>query len=421
MAHHEDAIVGIDIGSSTVRVVVGRVQETEESPEQLHIVGVGSAPAAGMRRGVIVDIEEAVSSISAALESAERTSGLPIERAFVSASGSHITSQTSKGVIAVSRADNEIAEEDIQRVVDAASTVSVPPNQEILHVVPQRYAVDTQDNIKDPVGMSGIRLEVEATIISGASAYIKNLTKCVARAGVEVEGVVISPMAAGMSVLTKRQKELGVALVDIGAGTTSVIVYEESDMLHTAVIPVGGGHVTNDLAIGLRTSIDVAEQVKLQYGACNPADIKEKSQVDLRKMGADEEEVVSRRHVAEIIEARMSEVLELVNAELKSIGRQGQLPGGIVIVGGGAKLPGLVDLAKKELALPVQIGFPEALPGLAEAVDDPSCAVAQGLVLWGYKHQAQPVSGASRRFRPSMSSMSDSVGKLKERFKAFLP
>ncbi|MCA9376119.1 MAG: cell division protein FtsA [Candidatus Doudnabacteria bacterium] len=412
-----DIIVGIDVGSGTIRAVVGRAQEDEEGVRSLHVIGVGEATSGGMRRGVIVDIEEAVSAISEALEKAERTSGMPIERAFVSASGTHIQSQTSKGVIAVSRADNEIAEDDVQRVVDAASTVSVPPNQEILHVVPQSYSVDTQENVKDPVGMSGIRLEVEATIISGSSAYVKNLTKCVQRAGVEIEGIVIAPMAASMSVLTKRQKELGVALVDVGAGTTSLIVFEEGDMLHSAILPVGSGHITNDLAIGLRTSVDVADKVKLKHGSADPKEFKDGQTVDLRKLGGDEDGVVSRKEIAEIIEARLSELFDLVGAELKEINRQGQLPGGIVLVGGGAKLPGLVDVAKDRLKLPAQIGFPERLPGLNEALDDPSFAVAQGLVLWGYKHLAEP----SRGLKGGILSVSDSVGKIKERFKAFLP
>ena len=413
----EDIIVGIDVGSGFVRTVVARAQEDEEGARSLHVVGVGESASSGLRRGVIVDIEEAVSAISESLEAAERTSGVAIERAFVSASGTHVQSQTSKGVIAVSRADNEITEDDVQRVIDAASTVSVPPNQEILHVVPQSYSVDTQGNIKDPVGMTGIRLEVEATIISGSSAYVKNLTKCIQRAGVEIEGIVIAPMAASMSVLTKRQKELGVALVDIGAGTTGVILFEEGDMLHSAILPVGSGHVTNDLAIGLRTSVDVAEKVKLEYGSADASEFDKTQMVDLRKLGGDEEDVVGRKEIAEIIEARLSETFELVKQELKHVDRDGQLPGGVVLVGGGSKLPGLVDVAKNTLNLPAQIGFPERLPGLTETLDDPSYAVAQGLVLWGYKHLEEP----SRGLKGGILSVSESVSKIKDRFKAFLP
>lgn len=413
----DEIIVGIDVGSASVRAVVARIQENEEGVRSLHVIGVGQAGSAGMRRGVIVDIEEAVSAISAALEQAERVSGVPIERAFVSASGTHIQSQVSRGVIAVSRADNEITEEDVQRVIDAASTVSVPPNQEILHVVPQSYSVDTQADIKDPIGMTGIRLEVQATIISGSSAFIKNLTKCVSRAGVEIDGVVIAPMAAGMSVLTKRQKELGVVLVDIGGGTTDLIIFEEGEMRHTAILPVGSGHITNDLAIGLRTSVDVAEKVKLEYGSADASEFSADELVDLRKLGSSDDSVVSRKQIAEIIEARLSEMFDLVRRELKAIDREGQLPGGAVLVGGGSKLPGLVDVAKERLRLPAQVGFPERLPGLNETLEDPSFSVAQGLVLWGYKHTAEPPKG----LRGGILSVSGSVAKIKDRLKAFLP
>lgn len=414
MLRRDEIITGIDIGSNKIRVVMGKLSEEDGKP---NIIGVAENTSEGVRRGTVVDIESAVSSISDALEKAERMSGSPIEHAVVSIGGSHILSQKSKGVIAVSRADNEISEDDVNRVVEAASAVSVPANHEILHVLPQNFKIDDQEGIKDPIGMNGVRLEVETTVIEGSSSAIKNLTKCFARVGVEIDDIVIAPLAAAESILSKRQRELGVAVVDIGAGTTSLAVYEEDDVMHAAVLPVGAGHITNDLAIGLKTSIDVAEKVKLGYGIAMPKEVTKKEEIDLAKLGSGEEESVSRKHVAEIIEARLSEIFSLVDKELKQIDRSGKLPAGVVLVGGGSKLPGVVDLAKEELNLPAQIGFPLELPGFTEKLEDPAYAVAEGLVLWGINRSDEGGGGLSSR----MSSVNETVGKLKKIFKTFLP
>lgn len=409
----EAIITGIDVGSSKVRVVVGEVKEDSKLP---HIIGVGEAQSEGMRRGAIVDVETAVSNISDALEKAERTSGVPIEQAIVSLGGNHISSQKSKGVIAVSRADNEISEDDVSRVVEAASAVSVPPNHEIFHILPQNFKVDDQEGIKDPAGMSGVRLEVEATMVEGSSSAVKNLAKCMMRAGVDVTDVVTSPLAAAEAVLTKKQKELGVVLIDIGGGSTSVVVFEEGDILQVSILPVGAGHITNDLAIGMKTSVEVAEKVKLSYGMAVPSEVNKKEEINLTKIEKGEEEVVSRKLVAQIIEARLAEILSLVNKELKKIDRAGKLPAGAVLVGGGAKLPGVVDIVKKELGLPAQVGFPAELPGLAEKLEDPGYAVAEGLLLWGFNRM-----GEEKRFAGGVASINDTVGKLKKWFKHFLP
>ena len=409
----EEIITGIDVGSSKVRVVVGEAKEGSELP---HVIGVGEAPSEGMRRGTIVDVETAVSNISDALEKAERTSGVPIEQALVSLGGNHISSQKSKGVIAVSRADNEISEEDVNRVIEAASAMSVPPNHEIFHILPQNFKVDDQEGIKDPAGMSGVRLEVEATVIEGSSSAMKNLAKCMMRAGVDVADVVISPLASAESIITKKQKELGVVLIDIGGGSTSTIVFEEGNILQASILPIGAGHITNDLAIGMKTSVEVAEKVKLNYGIAVPSEVDKKEEIDLAKIEKGEEEVVSRKLVAQIIEARLSEILSLVNKELKKIDRAGKLPAGAVLVGGGSKLPGVVDIVKKELGLPAQVGFPTELPGLAEKLEDPSYAVAEGLLLWGFNRL-----GKEGRFSGGVASINDTVGKLKKWFKHFLP
>ena len=406
----EKIISGLDIGSFKIRTVIGKKTEEDEKP---HIIGIGESLSSGIRRGQVVDVEEAVSSISASLEQAERTSGVPIEHAYVNIGGSHIVSTRSKGVIAVSRADNEITEEDVARVIDAAQAISIPANMEILHVIPKNFIVDGSGGIKDPVGMTGVRLEVEANILQGASSFIKNLTKCVARVGIDIDELVVNPLASAASSLTKRQKELGVVLLDIGAGTTGLIVFEEGDLLHLTILPIGSGHITNDLAIGLRCSVDTAEKVKLEYGQTNVKEIDKKEEINLSEIDSREEGVIPLKQIAEIIEARLSEIFSLADKELKLIGRSGKLPAGVVITGGGAKLPGLVDLAKKELKLPAQIGFPQELPTSLDKIDDPAFSTAVGLVIWGGTHEHEE--------RRKIFYLGKRVSQIRRWFKHFLP
>jgi cell division protein FtsA len=306
-----------------------------------------------------------------------------VDHAAVSVNGPHINTLSSHGVIAVSRADGEITEHDLLRVIDASQTVQLPMNREILHVIPQYFAVDGQAGIKDPVGMSGIRLEVESTIIQVSSPFLRNLQKCLKQAGVAVDDLVLSSLASAHSSLTKRHKEIGSVLIDLGAGTTGVVVYEEGQLLMASVIPIGQAHVTNDLAIGLRTTVDTAEEVKLKYGAAEAEALSKDAEIKLSEFDPNEESVVSHRHVVEIIEARVAEILEAVNKELKKINRDGQLPGGAVLSGGGANLPGIVDYAKEKLRLPVVLGNPLAnVTGLVDRVKDPSYATGVGLIQW---------------------------------------
>lgn len=408
----EEIIVGLDIGSHKIRTIVSRVDFETEKPQ---IIGLGESFSNGIRRGVVVDVEEATSSISSSIEKAERTSGVPIEHAFVSVGGSHVISESSKGVIAVGRADNEITDDDVSRSIDAASAISLPPNHEILHVVPRYFIVDNQEGIKDPIGMNGVRLEVEAVIVEGATSYIKNLTKCIARAGIEIDDLIVSPLAASYSVLSKKQKELGVVLVDIGGGTTGLVVYEEGDLMTVSVLPIGSEHITNDLAIGLRTSIEDAERIKLEYGVAVASDVDKRDEVDLSKIVGGEPQLVARKKIVEIIEARLSEMFSMVDKELRKIDRSGKLPAGIVLCGGGAKLPNIVDLAKKELRLPAQIGFPESIPGVVDKMDDPAYATPEGLIMWGLSHVEE------RKDIPGISSMGNTVDKIKGWFKTFLP
>jgi cell division protein FtsA len=408
-------LIGLDIGSSTVRVVVAKTEEGSRVPS---IIGVGEAPSAGIRKGVIVDIEEAVSTISSALEKVERMTGIAITHATVAIGGAHVSSVESHGVIAVSRADGEITENDIIRVIDASQAISIPQNREIIHVIPKNFVVDGQSGIKDPLGMTGIRLEVDTVIVQAAAPFLKNLNKAIAQAGLHIDDTVLAPLAAAQAILTKRQKELGVALVDLGGGTTGLSVFEEGQLLHTAVIPVGAGHITNDIAIGLRTSIETAEKVKIEYAHANPREVGKNEEIDLSEIDSAEEEKVSRHHLAEIAEARLEEIFDLVNKELKKINRDGQLPGGVLLTGAGAHLPGIMELAKKNLRLPIQIGVPTNVMTIIDRVEDPSFATAVGLVLWANEFMAGGRSTAG--FGKNMFS-NEVVSKAKQLFKKFLP
>ncbi len=410
----DQIVVGLDVGTQFIRTTIGQAAPDEREPS---IIGIGVAPSGGLRRGNVVNVDETVKAISASIEEAERISGVSVDDAFVNISGNHIESENSKGVVAVSRADTEIGTEDAGRAVEAAKAVAVPANKEILHVLPREFIVDGQEGIKDPVGMNGIRLEVEAHVIAAATPSIKNLSKCIYQAGVDVADLVFSGLAAGEGALTRRQKELGVAVIDIGAGVTDLAVYEEGDVLHSAVIPVAGVHITNDIGIGLRTDTDVAERVKLEYGFALPTEIKEKEEIDLGPIAHSDEHKVSRRLIAEIIEARLLEILSLVRKELKKVDRDRKLPAGVVVTGGAAKLPGLVDVTKEHLGLPAQVGFPSELRGMLDKVDDPSFATSLGLMRWGFTQQ--PNNRTSRRF--SSLPGSEYLDKVKSVVKQFLP
>ncbi len=413
----EHYIVGLDIGTQNLRVVQAKI---DEATGALSVIGASSVPSSGMRKGVIVDIEEAVSSISAVLEKVERMTGVPVTHANISVGGNHITCIESKGVIAVSRADGEITENDVIRVIDASQAISIPPNREVIHVIPKTFTLDGQTGIKDPVGMSGIRLEVETIIIHGALPFLKNLNKAILQTGLEVDQLVLSPLAASTAVLNKRQKELGVALIDLGAGTTSLAVYEENNLLHTAIVPVGSMHITNDIAIGLRCTIETAEKIKLMYGYAEVRGIDKHQVIDMSKIDPEEQERVSRIDVVDIMEARLEEIFELVNRELKTVGRDGKLPAGIVLTGGGSELPGIAEFAKRQLRLPVSVGRPQEMQTVIDQVMDPSFATVVGLALWGSKYSSGfTESGMGRAMSGLLEN--ENVLKLRKWFKSFLP
>lgn len=378
-------ITGIDIGSSKIRVVVG---STNTETKALHIMGVGVTDSQGIRRGMISDLDQAVSDISAALDDAERMAGEPIHRAFVSSSGSHIETYDSRGVIAINGSNAEITQDDVDRVLEAAKAVSLPANREILRIIPKSFAVDSQRNIKYPVGMTGIRLEVEAHIITGQSAAIKNLEKCMYQSGIDTQEIVPSVLACAESVLDRKQRDLGVVLVEVGASSSNIAVFEEGSVIYSAVLPVGGAHVTNDLAIGLRCAIDTAEKVKIEYGTCIVSDVNEREEIDLGQISKTDSHAVSKVQVAKIMEARYHEIFLMVRDELAKIGREGMLPAGVVLVGGAVKAPGVVDLAREVMQLPVQVGFPREVEGIVDRIDDPNFACPVGLMHFGNRYGA---------------------------------
>lgn len=418
---NENIIVGLDVGSYAVRVAVGQAVPIEEGRSGMHIIGAVEVPSEGVNKGSVTSIEDAVSSVSKALEQAERLTGLPMSRAWVGINGIHITCQESRGVVGVARGDNEIHEDDVERVIDAARTVAMPANNEILHILPKSFTVDGQRGIKDPVGMTGVRLEVDALIIQGQISPTKNLTKCIHRTGIDIEDVVLSILATSDAVITGKQKELGVCVVNIGSSTTSLIVFEEGDVLHVAVLPIGAAHITSDIAIGLRTSIDVAERAKLRYASAVPEEINKKEEVNLLDLGAEEEEIVGRRFIADIAEARVQEIFEKIDEELRKAGRSGMLPAGVVLTGGGAKMRGMVEAAKKYLRLPATIGTPIGVTSVVERVNDPAMATAIGLVLWGRNLTAQNSDGKLGRIFDKVKGVKDVAGIIGGWFKSLRP
>lgn len=394
-------VVGVDIGTSKIATVIARVDE------YIHILGVSETKSSGIKKGQIVDIEDAVLSINTSLEAAERMAGYSVSHVVVSIGGNHIQSQNSRGVVAVSTPDGEITQSDINRVIDAAKAVSLPSTREVIHVLPRNYTVDGQDGIKDPIGMTGIRLEVDTHIISASSTALRNLEKALSEVGVDVSGIVCNGYASSLSVLSETEKELGVVLIDIGAGTTDIAIYIDGSISYSSVLPIGARHITNDLAIGLRISLDSAEKIKLflsepvKKSARVEEDYEEitretkresakiNDEIDLSSLSLPEElrKVSQKTLIDGIIRPRLNELFTMVGLEIKKSGYGGQTPSGIVITGGGAGTIGAVESAKRMLAMPVRIGISEGLKGIIDEVQNPAFSTVIGLLKHGAKEQ----------------------------------
>jgi cell division protein FtsA len=376
--------VGLDVGTTKVCVIIAEHDEDAE----VHIKGMGTSPSTGVRKGVVVDLDGTTRAIEEAVDRAERMAGVKVAAALVSVSGEHVASQNSRGVVAVSRADHEIGEQDISRVVEAARMTAIPASdREIVHLIPRDFVVDGQDGVKNPVGMYGSRLEVEAHIVTGAGTLLANLLKCVQRAGLEIEELVLEPLASGQAVLAPAERDLGVAVVDIGGGTTSLGIFTNGGLCHTAILPVGGSHITNDIAVGLRTPIAEAERLKIAYGCASVAGVGADDTIEVPRIGSREVTTRPRRALVEVIEPRLAEILGMVKSQIKRSGYANLIPAGVVVTGGTALLAGLAEAASALLELPARVGMPDLRGTMAHMVDSPAYATGVGLVLHGARQR----------------------------------
>ena len=386
-------IVGLDIGTSKIVALVGEVKEDDE----VEIIGIGTNPSNGLKKGVVVNIEATVNSIQRAVEEAELMAGCEIHSVYAGIAGSHISSLNSHGIVAIK--DGEVTQNDVERVIDAARAVAIPADQKILHILPQEFIIDQQEGIHQPVGMSGVRLESRVHMVTGAVSAAQNIEKCVRRCGLEVDDLILEQLASSYAVLSDDEKELGVCLVDIGGGTTDIAVFTDGSIRHTAVIPIAGDQVTNDIAVALRTPTQHAEDIKIRFGCALTQLATAEETIEVPSIGDRPPRRLSRQTLAEVIEPRYEELMLLIQAELRRSGFENRLAGGIVLTGGSSKIEGLVDLAEEVFHMPVRLGVPELVTGMAEVVSNPIHATGVGLLLYGRSDEAarnkeaQPPSG----------------------------
>ncbi|MEJ2634397.1 MAG: cell division protein FtsA [Calditrichia bacterium] len=379
-------LTGLDIGTTKVCAVIVK----EDMDGRLNVVGIGSAPSHGLRKGVVVNIDQTVQSIHQAITEAETMAGVEVGGVYVGIAGDHIRSLNSKGVVGVARDDHEITQGDVERAVNAAKALALPIDREIIHVIPQEFIVDDQDGIPDPVGLSGVRLEVEVHVVTAAVTSAQNIVKSVQRAGYQVEEIVLEPLASSLAVLDDDERNLGVALIDLGGGTTDIAMFFEGHIRHTSVVALGGQHVTNDIAIGLRTPPEQAESIKIDHGSSLSSMIKQNETLTVPGVGGRAPRVISRSVLIDIIQPRMEEILSLTFREMEKSDLMNLMAAGVVITGGGAMLPGTVELAEQIWGLPVKLGVPKYLGGLTESVRSPIYATAVGLTLYGERYHEGP-------------------------------
>ncbi len=384
MARREQYLVGLDVGTSKIAAIVGEAREHDESVD---IIGIGLADAQGIRRGAVVNLEAAVESIKKAVEEAELTAGVEIDTVHLGLSGAHVKAFNSRGVVAVAGKNREIAREDVRRAIDAAKAVALPNGREIVHVLPQDFVVDEQDGIGAPVGMTGARLEVNVHVVTGSTSTTQNVVSCVNRAGVAVIDTVLEQLAASESVLTPDEKELGVALVDIGGGTTDFAIFEKGSLWHTGVVTLGGGHFTNDIAVGLRTPIPEAEKTKRRSGCALASLVDDEETVEVASVGGRQPRVMSRQILAEVLQPRAEEIFHQLWDEVRRAGYERSLHSGIVLTGGASILDGMPEIADQIFDLPIRRGCPVGVGGLTDHVNSPAFATAVGLVLYARRNQ----------------------------------
>jgi cell division protein FtsA len=409
VARHERYVVGLDIGTSKVCTVVGELRDAGG----VDVIGLGVAESKGLKRGVVVNLDAAVDSIKRSIEEAELMAGVEVGSVHVGLAGPHIKGFNSRGVVAVAGKNREVSRDDVRRSIDAARAVSLPTGREILHVLPQDFVVDEQEGIGAPVGLTGARLEVNVHIVTGSTTATQNLIACVNRAGVEVVDTVIGQLSAAEAVLTPDEKELGVALLDVGGGTADLAIFERGSLWHTAVIAVGGDHFTNDIAVGLRTPIPDAEKIKRRSGCALGSMVAEDETIEVASVGGRRPRVMSRRILSDILQPRAEEIFHLVWDEISKAGYEKSLNSGLVLTGGGAILDGLSEIAEQIFDLPIRRGSPAGVGGLADHVANPAYATAVGLVLYAERHRGPERLGSSG------SAFTRMVGRLRTVFKEF--
>ena len=402
-----EVIVGLDIGTSKVLTVVAEVNDSDE----LEVLGVGQHPSRGLRKGVVANIDSTVQSIQLAIEDAELTAECRISSVYAGIAGAHINSMNSHGVAAIKNRD-EVGAEDVERVLEAAQAQAIPNDQRVLHILPQDFIIDGQEGIREPIGMSGVRLEAKVHIITGAVSAAQNIVKCITRCGLEVEDMVLEQIASSYAVLDEDEKELGVCLVDIGGGTTDIAVFTDGAIRHTAVLPIAGDQVTNDIAVALRTPTQAAEELKKKYGSALVQLAPEGEMIDTPSVGERAPRKLARTTLADVIEPRVEELFLLVQAELRRSGFEELLGTGIVLTGGSAKLTGMVDLAEEIFHMPVRLGVPKYVGALSDVVRNSSFSTAMGLLMFGHRHQSNHYP--KRRF--GVSPPSAILGRMKQWF-----
>ena len=408
--HEKELIVGLDIGTSkVVAIVAAPIPDAESNEPQLEIIGLGSHPSRGMKKGVVVNIESTVQSIQRAIEEAELMAGCQIFSVYVGIAGNHIQSQNSDGNVAIN--DKEISQSDIDRVLEAAQAVPLPGDQKLLHVMPQEYLIDQQGGIRDPIGMSGVRLEAQVHLITGAASAAQNIRKCVERCDLTVDNIILEQMASSYAVLEQDEKELGVCLIDIGGGTTDIAIYIDGAIHHTAVIPIAGDQVTNDIAVALRTPTQYAEAIKIQYACALRQLANEEEMIEVPSVGDRPSRQLARQTLAEVVEPRYEELLMLVQAELRRSGYEERLAAGIVLTGGSAKMEGVIDLAEEVFHLPVRLGIPQHTSGLTDMIKNPIYATGIGLLLFAQQTETQ-----SRQEEREYGGLKEKLARIKSWF-----
>lgn len=409
-ASSENIVIGLDIGTAKIAAIVGKIKH-----DTIEVIGVGKYPSKGLKKGVVVNIDSTVESIQRAIDEAEKMAGVQAKSVFVGIAGSHINSMNSNGMVGI--LSNEVQSEDVVRVIDAAKTIAIPGDQEVLHILPQEFMIDSQGGIREPVGMSGVRLEAKVHIVTGSVSAAQNITKCVEKCDLEVDDLILEQLASSEAVLSEDEKELGVCLVDIGGGTTDIAIFQNGAIKHTHVIPVAGDQVTNDIAVALRTPTQAAEDIKRHYACALPALLSQDEDIEVPSVGDRPSRCLSRHTLVEVIEPRYEELFQLILAELKRTGYENKIAAGVVLTGGSSLVEGAVELAEEVFHMPVRLGLPHGISGLKDEVTSPVFATTIGLLKYAKEHHGDHSSGRRMNNNHVVVSSESVLSKMKNWFK----